>query len=844
MNPFGLPVDAVLDDLRRALAENANVVLEALPGAGKTTCIPLALVNEPWIEGKKILVLAPRRLAARAAAMRMSYLLNENVGQWVGYRVRMDSRVSAKTRIEVVTEGVLTRMLQSDPSLEKVGLVIFDEFHERSLDADLGLALCLDMQGVLNRNLRFLVMSATIETGPVAAMMNHAPVISCPGRLFPVKTRYVGPHTPAWSEDAVFRAVLSAVREEMGSILVFLPGAGEIRKIERRLKGARLRSKWRVAPLFGNLSRKEQDQAILPPPKGLQKIVLATSIAETSLTIQGIRVVVDSGLSRAPRFDPRSGLTQLVTVPVSRASADQRRGRAGRTAPGLCLRLWSQQMHPTLTAAHRPEILEVDLAGLALELAIWGVDDPGTLHWLDLPPEGSFKGARALLKDLNILDDRGNITHHGRLVADLPVHPRLGHMLISAKSIGEGAVACDVAALLGERDVVRFEPGRQDADVGLRVDLIRAARQNRLHAIPGAIPGAAVDKGAVVRAMRVSEHLRRRLGIKMENGDTDDLGRLLAWAYPDRIAHLRSGLKGKFLLSSGRGAFLDETSSLGGEPFLVAAELDGKGSEARIYKAASYGLNTLLTQFQDQLKWSESIRWDTERGRVKSARHLKLGAITLRSERLHEPDSEKVLKVFLEGIKEKGIGCLSWNKRLRSWQERVCFLRRLLKDDNTWPDVSDQGLESTLGQWLAPYLVNMDRLSDLARVDLKGILFSILSYRQQKALDALAPTHLVVPSGSRIPIDYGSPVPVLAVRLQEMFGLSKTPTVAGGRQPLLIHLLSPAGRPVQITGDLAGFWERGYIEAKKELKGRYPKHYWPDDPLQAKATARVRPKKI
>lgn len=837
MNSFGLPVDAVLDDLRRALAENPCAVLEALPGAGKTTCIPLALVNEPWLEGQKMIVLAPRRLAARAAAMRMSYLLNESVGQRVGYRVRMDSRVSAKTRIEVVTEGVLTRMLQSDPSLQSVGLVIFDEFHERSLDADLGLALCLDMQGVLNPDLRLLVMSATIETGPVAAMMNHAPVISCPGRLFPVETRYVGNHTPAWSEDALCRAVLSAVREEMGGILVFLPGAGEIRRVERRLKSAGLGSKWRIAPLFGNLSRKEQDQAILPPPEGLQKIVLATSIAETSLTIEGIRVVVDSGLLRSPRFDPRSGLTRLVTVPVSRASADQRRGRAGRTAPGLCLRLWSQQMHPTLTATHRPEILKADLAGLALELAIWGVNNPGTLCWLDLPPEGSFLRAYDLLRELNALDHHDKVTPHGRSMSDLPVHPRLAHMLLAAKSIGAGAAACHVAALLGERDVVRFEPGRQDADVRLRVDLIRAARQNR----PLAIPGATVDKRAVVRAMRVSERLRRRLGIKAENDPTDDLGRLLAWAYPDRIARLRPGLKGKFLLSSGRGAFLDETSSLGGEPFLVAAELDGKGSEARIYKAAPYPFDTLMKQFQDRLKWSESIRWNTERGRVKSERHLKLGAITLRNERLSAPDSEKVLKVFLEGIKQKGIGCLPWNRRLRRWQERVCFLRRLLKDDETWPDVSDEGLESTLNQWLTPYLINMDRLSNLNRLDLKGALLSMLTYEQRKALDVLAPTHRVVPSGSRISIDYGGLVPVLAVRLQEMFGLSKTPTVAGGRQPLLIHLLSPAGRPVQITRDLAGFWQTGYIQVKKELKGRYPKHYWPDDPLPAEATARVRP---
>ena len=837
MHPFGLPIDAVLDDLGSALAENPCVVLEALPGAGKTTCIPLALASEPWLAGQKMIVLAPRRLAARAAAMRMSRLLNESVGQRVGYRVRMESRVSAKTRIEVVTEGVLTRMLQSDPSLERVGLVIFDEFHERSLDADLGLALCLEMQGVLNQNLKLLVMSATMETGPVAAMMNHAPVITCPGRLFPVETRYVGPHTPVWSEDALCRVVLLAVREEMGSILVFLPGAGEIRKIERRLKGARLGSKWIVAPLFGNLSRREQDQAILPPPEGLQKIVLATSIAETSLTIEGIRVVVDSGLQRTPRFDPRSGLTRLVTVPVSRASADQRQGRAGRTGPGVCLRLWSRQMHSTLATAHRPEILEADLASLVLELAIWGVDDPETLKWLDFPPEGSFEGARDLLKNLNALDHRGKITPQGRRMAHLPVHPRLAHMLISAKSTGQGGVACDVAALLGERDVVRFEPGRYDADMGLRVELMGAARQNRSLVCAG----GSVDKGAVARAIGISDHLRRRLGVKEENAHGDDLGRLLAWAYPDRIAHLRSGFKGRFLLNSGRGAFLDEASPLSGESFLVAADLDGKRREARIYKAAPYQIDTLMEQFQEQLQWTESVTWDRERGRVKTERQLKLGAITLQNKRLKKPDLEKVLNVFLEGIKDVGVQCLPWNKQLRRWQGRVCFLQRLLKDDDTWPDVSDEGLELSLRQWLAPYLVNMDRLNDLVRVDLKGALLSILSYRQQKALDGLAPTHMVVPSGSRIPIDYAAPIPVLAVRLQEVFGLSKTPTVAGGRQPLLIHLLSPAGRPVQITRDLAGFWERGYIEVKKELKGRYPKHYWPNDPLQAKATARVRP---
>lgn len=839
MKRFGLPVDAVLDDLRKALSENANVVLEALPGAGKTTGIPLALLDAPWFAGQKMIVLAPRRLAARAAAMRMGRLLNENVGQTVGYRVRMDSRVGPETRIEVVTEGVLTRMLQKDPSLQGVGLVVFDEFHERSLDADLGLALCLDIQGVLNPRLKLLVMSATLQKEPVSAILNHAPVITCPGRLFPVRTRYVGRHTPGWSEDAVYGAVLSAVREDQGSILVFLPGAGEIRRIGRRLKGAGLGPKWRIAPLFGNLSRVEQDLAILPSPENRRKIVLATSIAETSLTIEGIRVVVDCGLQRTPRFDPRSGLTRLVTVPVSHASADQRRGRAGRTAPGICLRLWSEQMHGTLAATHRPEILDADLSGLALELAAWGVDGPKSLRWLDPPSDAAFQQARSLLKRLEVLDGEGRVTPHGLKMADLPVHPRLAHMLVEAKSEGIGAVACDVAALLAERDVVRFDPGRQDADMRVRVDLLRAARQGW----PLVYAEGRVDDGAVSRVVRVAAHLRRRLGIRGEKGEPDDLGRLLAWAYPDRIGQRRTGFKGRFLLSSGRGAFLEETSPLASEPFLVAAELDGKGRDAKIYKGAPYDRSTLLRQFQNQLVWFESITWDCEQGRVKSERNLKLGAITLRSERLTEPNSEEVMKVFLEGLRDAGIQCLPWKKDLRRWQGRVTFLGKLFKEDDTWPDVSDQGLESKLDQWLGPYLVHMDRLSDLARVDLKNALFGMLSYKQQKALDELAPTHLTVPSDSRIPIHYDNPVPILAVRLQEMFGLSKTPTVAGGRQPLLIHLLSPADRPVQITQDLAGFWENGYDAVKKDLKGRYPKHYWPGDPLKARATARVKPGK-
>jgi len=836
----GLPVEAVLADLQNALANSACAVLQAPPGAGKTTCIPLHLLEASWLEDRKIILLAPRRLAARAAAMRMADLLKEKVGQTVGYRVRLDSRVSAATRIEVVTEGVLTRMLQSDPSLEGVGLVIFDEFHERSLDADLGLALCLDMQGVLNKNLRLLIMSATIETDPLAAMLEGAPVIACQGKAFPVETRYLGLHTPVFSGETLREAVLSAARNESGSILVFLPGAPEIRQAARLLETAMPGPDWIIAPLFGNLSRSDQDRAIAPPPVGKRKIVLATSIAETSLTIEEIRVVVDSGLQRVPRFDVRSGLTRLVTLPVSRSSADQRRGRSGRTGPGVCLRLWSRRMHHTLPAVHRPEILEADLAGLALELAIWGVDDPNRLRWLDPPPPGTFDSARRLLQSLEALDVDARATDHGRQMAALPLHPRLAHMLVAAKRRGQGGVACDLAALLSERDVVRFEPGRSDADMRLRLDLLQASRNKQ----PRAYPGATVDFSAVRRALRTADNLRRRLGCNRGENEAASIGRLLAWAYPDRIAHRRAVGRGRFLLANGRGAYLDPAEALAAEQFLVAVELDGDRRNARIYRAAASSMDILMEQFADQIKRVEAVEWDPESQVVAARRDLKLDALTLRSDPLASPDAQQIIAALLKGIQQQGLECLPWTRALRNWQERVCFLRRLAEDQRQWPDVSDDGLAANLSQWLSPYLTGITRLRDLARIELKKALFGRLPYQQHKLLDELAPTHLTVPSGSRIPIDYSGDIPVLAVRLQEMFGLVKTPAVAGGRQTLLIHLLSPAGRPVQITRDLAGFWQTGYPEVKKELKGRYPKHYWPDDPLQAQATAQVRPRVI
>ena len=750
----------------------------------------------------------------------------------------MDSRVSPATRIEVVTEGVLTRMLQSNPSLEGIGLVIFDEFHERSLDADLGLALCLDMQGVLNRDLRLLVMSATIDTGTVAAMLDDAPVLTCAGREFPVETRYVGRHTPTNSIETLCDTVLTAARVESGSILVFLPGAGEIRQVANRLEKARLDPQWIIAPLFGNLTHSAQNQAIAPPPAGRRKIVLSTSIAETSLTIEDIRVVVDSGLQRVPRFEMRSGLTRLVTVPVSRASADQRRGRAGRIGPGVCLRLWSRGMHHTLIPAHRPEILEADLAGLALELALWGVDDPGKLKWLDPPPRDTFDSARSLLRSLGALDLDSRITDQGRQMAALPMHPRLAHMLVAANRHGYGGIACDMAALLGERDVVRFDPDQQDADLRIRLDLLQALRRKR----PLTRQGATIDHSALRRVIRAADQLRRQMGCKADDGDAVSIGRLLGWAYPDRIAQRRPGVRGKFLLTNGRGAYLDPAAPLAAEEFLIAVELDGKRREARIFRAATYSMDILAEQFAEQLRWIEAVDWDPDRLAVAARRDLKLGALTLRSEPLAAPDSQQVLQALLKGIRKQGLDSLPWTRPLKRWQERVCFLRRISENEQQWPDVTNEGLETHLMHWLAPYLTGMIRLRDLARVQLKVALFSMLPHRQHQRLDKLAPTHLTVPSGSRIPIDYSGDVPVLAVRLQEMFGLAQTPTVAGGRQPLLIHLLSPAGRPVQITQDLAGFWQSGYHEVKKEMKGRYPKHYWPEDPLQAQATARVKPK--
>jgi ATP-dependent helicase HrpB len=836
LNP--LPIAAELEVLETALHRHGNAVVVAPPGSGKTTAVPLALLQAAWLSGRRMLLLAPRRLAARAAAYRMAALLNEPVGETVGYRIRLESRVGPRTRIEVITEGVLTRMLQADPGLDGVGLVIFDEFHERSLEADLGLALCLEIQEAFNTSLRLLVMSATLDPAPVASLLQDAALIRCEGRVFEVDTRYAPYPENKPVERAVSEILLRSVRAGEGNILTFLPGAPEIRRVTRRLTDAGLPGGWDIAPLYGNLPRDRQDAAIAPPAAGRHKIVLSTAIAETSLTIEQIRVVVDCGLQRAPRFDPRSAMTRLVTLPVSRASADQRRGRAGRLGPGICYRLWSEERHAALAARNRPEILDSDLSGLALELARWGAS-PGALKWLDPPPAAAYEQAKALLTDLGALDPRGTITPHGRRMGDMPLHPRLAHMILSAGDADMRISACDVAAILSERDPLRFTGRQRDSDLLLRMEALNAFRARR----PLGQTDILFDTGALRRILKMAAELRHRLGIKNRTSRRTEPGRLLAWAYPDRVACRRPGDAGRYLLTNGRGAYFDPPEPLTAQDFLVVAELDGEKRDARIFMAAAYDHETLKDQFGDRIQVTDAVTWNDRTQAVEAVRRQTLGALILQQDPLTDPDPAAVSAALLQAIRRKGLDALPWNRALRALRDRVATLRRIQAGGEDWPDLSDSALAADLAQWLGPYVHGVRGMKDLARIDLHGALNSRLNWRQRQLLDQLAPTHWTVPSGSRRPIDYSGDVPVLAVRLQEMFGTTRTPAIADGRLPLLLHLLSPAGRPVQVTQDLAGFWRSGYPAVKKELKGRYPKHYWPDDPLSAQPTSRAKPRK-
>ena len=843
-----LPIDAVLPDLAAALGSGTSAVLQAPPGAGKTTGVPPALLDAPWLTGKQIIMLEPRRLATRAAARRMSNLLGQGVGGTIGFRVRGETRVSGATRIQVVTEGILTRMLQSDPSLDGIGLVIFDEFHERSLDADLALALTLETRDVLRADLRVLVMSATLDGAGVARLLGDAPVITSEGQAYPVETRYVERRSDARVEDAAASVVRRALADDEGDVLVFLPGAAEIRSVHDLLVSGELPSRTRVRPLHGTMSPADQDDAILPSPAGERKVVLATSIAETSLTIDGVRVVVDSGLSRLPRFSPRTGMTSLATVRVSRASADQRRGRAGRVAPGLCYRLWAEHEQHHLVAHSSPEILEADLAPLALELAAFGVEVPATLRWLDEPPPAAYAQARELLVELGALESvsgsptGGRITPRGRRMASLPLHPRLAHMVVEAEALGALPLACDLAALLSERDPIRGDPASApDADIESRLALVR----QRAHTLP---PGQSANGDALRRIRAESARLRSALGGKraVEAGraagadDTSAAGLLLAFAYPDRIGQLRTPRSGRFLLRNGNGAALSGAQSLSDSAYVVAAELDGRRPESRIFLAARVELSELERHFADQITLDQEITWDARERAVVARERECLGAIVLAERSLRQPDPEGVSAVLLDGIRQAGVDALPWTDGARTLRQRLAFLHRV---DSSWPDVSDAALRETLGAWLGPALGGARSWADIARTDLAGALLATLPWERRAAIDELAPTHIVVPSGSRIPIDYSDPsAPVLAVRLQEMFGLADTPRIARGAVPLTVHLLSPAHRPVQVTRDLAGFWRTSYFDVRKEMRGRYPKHYWPDDPMQAEPTRKAKPR--
>jgi ATP-dependent helicase HrpB len=843
-----LPIEPALPELRRALSDHRNVVLQAPPGAGKSTGVPLALFAERWRGDSRIVMLEPRRLAARAVASRMAHTLGEAVGRTVGFRTRLETKVGKDTRIEVVTEGILTRWLQRDPALEGVALVIFDEFHERSLNADLGLALCLDAQETVREDLKLLVMSATLDGAAVARLLGDAPIVTAQGRAFPVTTHYRervdtrGSNRPQYEDLAQItaRTILRAIEDEHGDVLAFLPGQGEIRRAQRLLEETSLPRDVRVLPLFGELSPQEQDAAIQPSRPGERKIVLATNIAETSLTIEGVRIVVDSGQERRSRFDPATGMSRLEVGTISRASADQRRGRAGRLEAGVCYRLWSEVEHATLPAQTAPEIVGADLAPLALELANWGIADPASLRWLDPPPAATFAQARDLLRSLDAISADGRVTAHGRALARMATHPRLAHMIVRGSELGLQSTALEIAAVLGERDLLRTQGPDRNVDLRFRVEGLRGERS-----LPANVH---VDTGAKQRALRSIDLLSRQLEYSKTDAPKSsarsdvDVGRLLALAYPDRIAQSR-GAGGRYLLSSGRGATLPPAQSLARAEFLVVADLDAGDRDALIRLAAPITREILEADFAAHIAHRERLEWDSHGQSVIAQDERWLGALKLYERRIDRPDPQRMLNALLSGIRELGLDALPWTKPARALQARMIFARR--HDERApqpWPDVSDAALMEHLDEWLAPWLSDMSRRDHLNRLDLHAILMSLLDWNAQQRLEAFAPTHLAVPSGSRIPIDYSEDSPSVAVRLQEVFGLHETPTVADGRVPLTLQLLSPAHRPVQVTRDLVSFWARGYLDVKKELKGRYPKHYWPDDPLTAQATARAKPR--
>ena len=811
-----LPIDGVLPDLLKGLEGSPNAVLVAEPGAGKTTRVPLALLGAAWRGDGKILVLEPRRLAARAAARHMAGELGEKVGETVGYRVRMETRVSAKTRIEVVTEGVFTRLILDDPELTGVAAILFDEFHERSLDGDLGLALALDVQQALREDLRLLPMSATLDAAALSGLLGSAPVIESRGRSYPVETRYLGRDTKARIEPQITRAIQQALREEDGSLLVFLPGQGEIRRTAELLAG-KIPDNCQVAPLYGGLDARTQDDAIRPAKRGQRKIVLASAIAQTSLTIEGVRVVIDSGLARVPKFEPQTGLTRLETVRVSRASADQRRGRAGRTEPGVCYRLWDEAQTISLPAAETPEILEADLTGLVLDLAMWGTSDPASLTFPDPPPDAAWNEATGLLRDLHAVDASGRLTGDGKALADLPLHPRLGHMLIEGIARDLGYTAALVALVLSEPGLGGRDPDLRSRLRALRHDKSQRARDGRALA---------------------SRWLKQAGGSGAEI-EIESAGLLLALAYPERVAQAR-GQTGRFRLANGRGAELDRESALAGEKFLTVADVQGKAASGRIQLCAPITEDEIRDLFGTEIVEEDEVQLGAE-GSLKARRVTRYKAVELRSITLQSADPEAIERALLAEVKRRGVSRLPWSKDQARLRKRVAYARDNGAED--LPDISNAALTDTLETWLQPYLAGLTGMNAIDAGVLGNALAALLPFDAQARLDTLAPSHFTAPTGSKVPIDYGAAAgPTLSIRVQELFGLTQHPSVCGGRLPLILELLSPAQRPIQITRDLPGFWAGSWSDVKADMKGRYPKHPWPDDPTEAEATRRAKPR--
>jgi ATP-dependent helicase HrpB len=813
-----LPVTEALPALRAALSARSNAVLIAPPGAGKTTIVPLALMQESWAGEGRILVLEPRRVAARAAARRMASLLGEDQpGGTIGLSTRLDRQFSDRTRVEVVTEGLLVRRLQTDPGLEGVAAIFFDEAHERNLDTDLALALALDLQRALRPELRLLAMSATLDGASFAGLMAEAgqaaPVIESLGRAYPVEIRHRARdlRDPRDLPEAMASAIREALTAHPGDVLAFLPGWGEIRRTAERLGGLDAL----VLPLHGELPPAEQDRALNSAPDGQRKVVLATSIAETSLTVPGVRIVVDGGYRRAPRLDAASGLSRLVTLRIGKAATEQRAGRAGRTAPGVAIRLWTEALHRGLPQADRPEILEAELSGLALDCAAWG-SEPGELAFLDAPPAGSLAAARGLLRDLDALDQAGRITETGRRMARMGTHPRLARMMLAASDSGEKALAAELAALLEERDPLR---GREaPADIGLRLDLLAGADH------------AAADRGAVQRIRRAASLHRRRLGIGNGVAAEGDAGALLAAGFPDRIAARRGAMDGAFRLASGQGARITGVDPLAKAPLLAVADLEIAGTEARIRMAATLDRAVLEARFPERLRREEGAAFDARTGAVLARRRLCFGPLVLEEAPLPQADPAAMAAALANAVAERGLRDLPWNDGARQARARIGWLRRV--EGEAWPDLTDEVLITSVGEWLAPHLAGFTRLQELAALDLTQILLGLLPWEARRGLDQALPARLALPAGRSAAIDYARDVPTLEARAQHLFGLAALPMLAGGRVPLQVALLSPAGRPIAITGDLAAFWAGSWAEVRKEMRGRYPKHAWPENPAR------------